>query len=127
MFAQAIVRPPAPNFAKGLTTASLGAPNYERAVAQHDAYCAALQHCGLKVTRLKPDPNYPDSCFVEDVAVTIEPLAGDRLTGPNGLDRAAILTRPGALSRRGEVESIRGALTAFFDSLSEVRSPGTLD
>ena len=71
MFAQAIVRPPAPNFAKGLTTAGLGTPDYERALAQHDAYCAALQYCGLKITRLQPDPNYPDSGFVEDVAVTI--------------------------------------------------------
>ena len=127
MFAQAIVRPPAPNFAKGLTTAGLGTPDYERALAQHDAYCAALQYCGLKITRLQPDPNYPDSCFVEDVAVTIEPLAGDRATGPNALDPAVILTRPGAVGRRGEVETIRGALTAFFESVSEIRSPGTLD
>ena len=71
MFAKAIVRPPAPNFAEGLTTAGLGPPDYQRALKQHEAYCAALEQCGLTLTRLDADPNYPDSCFVEDTAIII--------------------------------------------------------
>jgi dimethylargininase len=113
MFTRAIVRPPAPNFAEGLTTAELGAPNYERALEQHKAYCAALARCGLTVTRLEADPDYPDSTFVEDAAVITE--------------RCAILARPGAPSRAGETASIRRALSAFFPALSEIQSPGTLD
>ena len=110
---KAIVRPPAPNFAEGLTTANLGAPDYERALAQHDAYCQTLKQCGLKVIRLEPDPLYPDSTFVEDTAVFTE--------------KCAVLTRPGAPSRSGEVASMRKALTEIFPSLGEIQSPGTMD
>jgi dimethylargininase len=113
MFTRAIVRPPAPNFAEGLTTVDLGAPNYERALAQHDAYYQTLKQCGLKVIRLEPDPLYPDSTFVEDTAV---------LT-----DKCAVLTRPGAPSRSGEVESMRKVLADFFPSPGEIQSPATLD
>ena len=113
MFTRAIVRPPARNFAEGLTTVDLGAPDYERALAQHDAYCQKLKQCGLKVIRLEPDPLYPDSTFVEDTAV---------LT-----NKCAVLTRPGAPSRSGEVESMRKVLANFFPSPGEVQTPGTLD
>src|SRR5947209_20075725 len=106
MFKRALVRPPAANFVEGLTTASLGAPNYERALEQHEAYCAALERCGLALTRLKPDPDYPDSTFVEDTAVLTE--------------RCAVLARPGASSRAGEVASIRTALSRFYPSLLSI-------
>lgn len=113
MFTKAIVRPPPPNLFEGLTTADLGAPDYRRALQQHEAYCAALEQCGLTLTRLEADPLYPDSTFVEDAAVLCE--------------RAAIITRPGAPSRAGEVVSIRKGLAEFFPALSEIQSPGTLD
>jgi dimethylargininase len=113
VFTRAIVRPPAPNFAEGLTTANLDAPDYERALAQHDAYCQTLKQCGLNVIRLEPDPLYPDSTFVEDTAVL--------------KDKCAVLTRPGAPSRSGEVESMRRVLADFFPSPGEIQSPGTLD
>jgi dimethylargininase len=113
MFTRAIVRAPAPNFAEGLTTATLGPPEFERALRQHESYCAALEQCGLTLTRLDPDLDYPDSTFVEDVAILTE--------------RCAILTRPGAPSRRGEGESVRKVLAEFFPSLHEIESPGTVD
>src|SRR5258708_1444695 len=103
MFQRAIVRPPGANFAEGLTRADLGAPNYQRALEQHDAYCVALEQCGLTLTRLEPDANYPDSTFVEDTAI---------LTG-----RCAVLARPGASSRAGEAASMRDVLTTFFPSV----------
>ena len=68
-FRRAIVRPPAPNFVQGLTTVDLGTPVYETALAQHERYCEALQQCGLVLTRLPPDPRFPDSTFVEDTAI----------------------------------------------------------
>ena len=113
MFTRAIVRPPAPNFREGLTSVDLGAPNYELALEQHEAYCAALEHCGLTLTRLEPDPDYPDSTFVEDTAV---------LT-----DRCGILARPGAPSRAGEVAKLRAVLADFYPSLLSIEAPATLD
>lgn len=118
MFTKAIVRTPAANFSAGLTKAGLGVPIYERALEQHAAYCAALAECGLELTRLEADARYPDSCFVEDAALIIgSPDAG----------KTAIITRPGALTRQGEVESMRGALAHFFQSIYVIQSPGTLD
>jgi dimethylargininase len=113
MFTRAIVRPPTPNFAEGLTTAGLGTPNYQRALKQHEDYCAALEQCGLTLIRLAADPRHPDSAFVEDTAV----LTNQR----------AVLTRPGAPSRTGEIASIREALADFYSSLFSIQPPGTLD
>ena len=118
MFTKAIVRPPAANFYEGLTTAGLGVPDHQRALEQHAAYCAALEHCGLELIRLEADERYPDSCFVEDAALLI---------GGAGARNFAIITRPGALSRQGEVESMRQLLSEIFPSCSEIQSPGTLD
>jgi len=112
-FTKAIVRRPGASFSDGLTTARLGAPLFEKTLQQHDAYVRALQACGLEVVVLEADERHPDSTFVEDTAV----LAG----------RSAILTRPGALSRRGEVAAIRGALAERFNAVESIEAPGTLD
>src|SRR6185503_21232236 len=101
MFTRAIVRPPAANFFAGLTTAGLGAPDYVLALHQHARYCEALERCGLALTRLEPDPRHPDSTFVEDAAILVGALPYGRASAP-----IAILTRPGAASRRDEVNSM---------------------
>lgn len=113
MLSRAIVRPPAPNFSTGLTTVDLGTPDYERALKQHEAYCLALEQSGLTLTRLAPDPLHPDSTFVEDTAV---------LT-----DQCAVLTRPGAVSREGEVSSIKKVLTDLYADVLSIQPPGTVD
>lgn len=113
VFTNAIVRLPAPNFGEGLTTAELGAPDYKCALEQHEASCAALEQCGLTLTRLEADRIYPDSTFVEDTAILTE--------------RCAVLARPGAPSRAGEVASMRDVLKALFPSLPSIQAPGTLD
>ena len=113
MLRHAIVRPPGTNFADGLTTVDLGAPDLSLALAQHEAYCRALVACGLELTRLPADSRHADSTFVEDTAI----LTAGR----------AILTRPGAPSREGEVGAIRDPLSAFFDRFACITSPGTLD
>ncbi|MBA3534814.1 MAG: N(G),N(G)-dimethylarginine dimethylaminohydrolase [Ardenticatenales bacterium] len=113
MFTRAIIRPPAANFAEGLTTVDLGVPDYQRTLEQHERYCAALEQCGLTLTRLEADARYPDSTFVEDTAILTE--------------RCAILTRPGAESRAGEVEAMREVLAAFYPTLSAIVAPGTVD
>jgi dimethylargininase len=113
MFTKAIVRQPAPNFADGLTTVDLGVPDYQKTLAEHERYCEALQTCGLTLTRLESDTRYPDSTFVEDVAILTE--------------HGAIITRPGAESRAGEVASMKPVLAGFYPELAEIRAPGTLD
>lgn len=112
-FKNAIVRIPGSNFAEGLTTVDLGVPHYETALRQHVRYCEVLHECGLELTTLAADLAHPDSTFVEDTAV---------LT-PN----AAIVARPGASSRAGEVTAIRSELAEFFPSILPIEAPGTLD
>jgi dimethylargininase len=78
--------------------------------------------------RLEADERYPDSCFVEDAAVLSERQINGADDGVRVPAReSAIITRPGALSRRGEVESIRRELSRLFPSIDEIQSPGTLD
>ncbi len=113
MFKHAIVRPPGTSFAQGLTTVQLGVPLYDKVLQQHARYCEALQACGLKLTTLDADLDHPDSTFVEDTAVVTK--------------RSAILTRPGAPSREGEVAAMRAALDSFFPAMVEIEAPGTLD
>lgn len=113
MFRHAIVRPPSPGFADGLTAAGLGPPDLEKAQEQHARYCEALEQGGLALTRLDPDPCHPDATFVEDTAVLVP--------------GCAVFTRPGALSREGEVEGVRPAVRRFFDRFREITAPGTVD
>src|SRR5277367_2898376 len=113
MFTHAIVRTPGMNFAQGLTSVDLGVPVYDRVLAQHARYCEALLACGLSMTTLDEDLDHPDSTFVEDTAV---------LTA-----RGAVLTRPGARSREGEIVAMRSAISPFFPTALEIEAPGTLD
>lgn len=113
MFKKAIVREPGANFAAGLTSVDLGTPDLQNALEQHDAYCKAIEACGVELIRLGPDEEHPDSTFVEDTAV---------LT-PHG----AVITRPGAASRLGETMSIEPALRKYFADVQFIREPGTVD
>ncbi|HXD23766.1 MAG TPA: hypothetical protein VN613_10465, partial [Gemmatimonadaceae bacterium] len=112
-FTRAIVRPPSSNFADGLTSVALGAPNVARALEQHGAYCDALERCGLSLVRLPEDRAHPDATFVEDTAVLSA--------------RCSVLTRPGAPSRAGEVTAIRDALRSAGVTFATIDAPGTLD
>jgi dimethylargininase len=112
-FDRALVRPPAPNFAAGLTQAGLGAPDFARALAQHAAYCAALARAGLTPIELAPDPAFPDSTFVEDTAVVTA--------------RGAVVTRPGAASRAGETAAIAEALARLGVGTAHLTPPGHVD
>lgn len=113
MITHAIVRRPCPQMVQGLTTAGLGRPNYELALEQHDAYIQALINLDLDVTVMDADKEYPDSTFVEDVAICTP--------------CCAIVTRPGAKSRRGETAGIRELLSDWFENAEKIREPGTLD
>jgi dimethylargininase len=112
-FTHAIVRPPAATFADGLTASGLGPPDLALALKQHEAYCRTLERLGLSLKRLPPDPEFPDSTFVEDAAIVTS--------------KGAILTRPGAPSRAGEVTAMGEALCRWFPELDRIVAPGTVD
>jgi len=112
-FKHAIVRPPCANFANGLTTSTLGKPRYVDALRQHESYCEALIACGLELTRLAAENDYPDSTFVEDNAIVT--------------DHFAVITRSGAESRVGEIEVIVKCISSTFTAVHEIQAPGTLD
>ena len=83
-----------------------------RASAQHRDYQRALEILGCRLLTLPAEPDLPDSVFVEDVAIV--------------LDEVAVLTRPGALSRRAEVASVAEVLRGYRSVLA-IAAPGTLD
>jgi len=86
--------------------------DWSRAKRQHEEYESVLRSLGCSVTRLAELPDNPDSVFVEDTALV--------------LDECAVITRPGAPSRRDETGSVAEALAAHRP-LQHIRSPGTVD
>jgi len=113
MFTKAIVRTPCKEMVRGITTSSLGKPDYNLAMVQHEEYIKALQSLGLDVTVLEADNNYPDSTFVEDVAICTSEMA--------------VITSPGATSRYGEQESMEKILENFYDTIEHIKRPATLE
>lgn len=113
MATKALVQPPATSFASGLTASGLGPPDAALAAVQHEGYVAALERAGVEVLRLAADARFPDGTFVEDAAIVTE--------------RGAVLARPGAPSRLGEVAAVAAALERALPLLGRIEAPGTLD
>jgi dimethylargininase len=113
MFTKAIVRTPCKAMVNGLSSADLGKPDYQNALLQHADYIEALKECGLKVTALPADEDFPDSTFVEDVALMTPPCA--------------ILTNPGAPSRRLETRSMLSTIRGFYADVETIEAPGTVE
>jgi len=108
----AIARRPAANAGEGLTTAGLGAPDIERMLAQHRDYVRILESLDLQVTLLDAHEDFPDGCFVEDTAVVTPTVA--------------VITRPGAPSRRGEETTIEPHLSKHRPT-ARIVAPGSVD
>lgn len=84
----------------------------ERAVTQHEDYLAVLASLGAQLVELPRLRSHPDAVFVEDVALV--------------LPEVAVLLRPGAESRQGEVPSMAAALSGYRECLT-MGAPATLD
>jgi dimethylargininase len=109
----AITRAVSPSIARCELTHLAREPiDVARASEQHAAYEECLRRAGCAVQQLPADPGLPDSVFVEDTAIV--------------LDELAILTRPGAESRRAEVAAVAEAL-ARHRPLLTLPAPATLD
>ncbi|MGF1733281.1 dimethylargininase [Photobacterium kasasachensis] len=114
MFNYIIARTPCKALVDGISSADDGKPDYELAMKQHLAYLDALRKCGVEILLLPPLEQYPDSVFVEDPALCTK--------------HCGIVTRPGADTRRGEIDSIEPALRRFYgDKIEHITAPGTLD
>lgn len=113
MFTKAIVRLPGMSIKNGLTSSDLGLPEYEIALSQHAAYTSALRSLGIDVRILEANELFPDSVFIEDVAIC------DR--------EFAVITRPGAPSRREETGGMREVLEDYFNNIEFINHPGTVD
>lgn len=113
MFKNAIVRKPCPNMVKGITEADLGKPDYHKALLQHARYVEVLRQLGLKIDVLEADNRFPDSVFVEDVAVCTP--------------HCAVITNPGAPSRNKEIALIKDIIHKHYEQVEQIKSPGTLE
>lgn len=112
-FSHALVRKPAHSVASGLRAADCGDPDAAAFSAEHRAYVAALEAAGLTVTVVEALERFPDSVFVEDTALC--------------LASAAILLRPGAPSRAGEVGAIRPHLAEMVGHVDDLPGEGHVD
>jgi dimethylargininase len=86
--------------------------DFERAQEQHRQYETLLGELGCDLRSLPADPELPDSVFVEDCALVLEDVA--------------LITRPGAASRRPETMAVAEALEPYRP-LWHLRAPATLD
>ncbi|WP_435661593.1 arginine deiminase family protein [Leisingera caerulea] len=112
-FTRAITRRPASTIAQGLRAEDIGNPDLESMLKAHAAYVAALRSTGAEVIELDPLEAYPDAQFVEDTALCL----------PQG----AILMRPGAPSRLGEVAEMAPSLRVCYDDVRAITGPGHIE
>ena len=110
----ALVRRPGPLLAGGIVTHIARQPvDVDRAAAEHAGYVQALEGAGWTVHPVEPADDAPDAVFVEDTVVVVEDLA--------------VLTRPGAPSRRAEVAGTAAAVAALGLRTATIEAPGTLE
>ena len=109
----AICRAVSPSFAHCELTHIDRVPiDVDIARAQHRRYEETLERLGVTIVSMAVESDLPDSVFVEDTAVV--------------LDEVAIMTRPGAASRRAEVQTVAKTL-ATFRPLAFITEPATID
>lgn len=84
----------------------------ELARVQHEAYISCLESLGCEMKRVPGDPELPDCVFIEDTAVVVPELA--------------VMSRPGAVSRRDERSGVEVALHALRP-IARIEAPATLD
>jgi len=112
-FTRAITRLPARSIVDGLRAEDIGDPDYAQMLRDHADYVASLQQAGATVTELGALEAFPDSVFVEDVALC--------------LPEVAILMRPGAESRAGEVEHMAPVLRDLYEQVVAIDGPGFIE
>jgi len=107
-----LVRRPSPRLAEGELTHLDRVPvDPELALRQWEAYVEVYRSLGWDVIDIEPDDSHADGVFVEDAVVMF--------------DDFAVLTRPGADSRRGEIDTARATLESAGIPFAPIEAPGT--
>lgn len=112
-FTHAITRRPSASITNGLRAVDTGSPDLNLMLAHHADYVAALRQTGATVIELAPLAAFPDAVFVEDTALCLPDVA--------------ILMRPGAPTRMGEVAEMAPYLTALYPTVLRIEGPGTIE
>ncbi|GGZ38567.1 dimethylargininase [Streptomyces poonensis] len=111
---KALIRRPSPRLNEGLVThVERGEVDVDLAVEQWEAYAEALRAHGWETVEVEPADDCPDSVFVEDTVVMFR--------------NVALITRPGAASRRAETAGVEEAVAGLGCSVNWIWEPGTLD
>jgi dimethylargininase len=110
----AIVRMPSSRLADGELTHQERVPvDIDLADAQWEAYVEALRAEGFTPVDVPPADELPDSVFIEDALVMI--------------GGTAVVTRPGAESRRPEIDAAEQTARELGLRIERIVEPGTLD
>ncbi len=112
-FTRAITRRPGASITNGLRAQDIGTPDLTQMLADHAHYVATLTATGAEVIELPPLEDHPDAVFVEDTALCL----------PQG----AVMMRPGAPSRMGEVAEMAPTIREVYDTVREVSGPGHIE
>ncbi|KAE9629262.1 arginine deiminase family protein [Parasedimentitalea maritima] len=112
-FTRAITRRPSASIVDGLRAEDIGTPDLDKMLSAHADYVAALKSTGAKVIELNAIEAHPDAVFVEDTTLCL----------PQG----AIMMRPGAPSRMGEVAEMLPTIRACYDDVREIKGPGHVE
>lgn len=110
----ALVRRPGPQLAEGLVTHIDRTP-VDVGLAQHQwaAYTEALRSNGWDLIEVPPADDCPDAVFIEDTVVMYRSVA--------------VITRPGADSRKPETAAVDKLLESLGFTMNRIQAPGTLD
>jgi dimethylargininase len=110
----ALVRPPSPRLGEGIVTHIERNPvDYELALKQWGSYVEAMADAGWEIIRVPSADDCPDGVFIEDTLVVYK--------------NVAVISRPGADSRKPEVVGAEQAVQELGCSINRIRPPGTLD
>jgi dimethylargininase len=114
MTSRALVRRPSSRLSDGLVT-HIEKTSIDQTLAERQwlAYVEALADNGFELIDVEPADDCPDGVFIEDAVVVYGDLA--------------VISRPGALERRGETATARAAAEAAGLRIEQIAEPGTLD
>jgi len=112
-FSRAITRRPAASVINGLRAEDIGTPDLTRMLEAHAHYVATLKSTGAEVIELPPVEAFPDALFVEDTTLCL----------PQG----AVMMRPGAPSRLGEVAEMAPTIRSVYDDVRDIKGPGHIE
>lgn len=112
-FSRAITRRPATSVTNGLRAEDIGTPDLTRMLEAHAHYVATLKKTGAEVIELPPLEAFPDAVFVEDTTLCL----------PQG----AVMMRPGAPSRLGEVTEMAPTIRSVYEDVRKIKGPGHIE